>query len=534
MMLLGRAGARWVVLLALLLFGLTHRHAFELTGFSDDLGLLADLTQRAANSQLLGEARAKWSAPLWPGSAMWRPWSYGSFAFDAALWGYAPGFWRITNLLLHIAAAALAGLATQRLLGQRFAEPAHEHARAGAAAFAIFLLAPWTPEVTLWLAGRFDGWAAFGVVLALWSALRSRGADRWLVLSLAAGLLALTSKESALLLPAWLLLIAAFQRAWRSSTAQRGFSTFESTVPPLAWALAVAHMLLATLTFAWRSKVVAGSAVAVYGQTPLTSPLELLPRLLAQLGFAGGLVPLAPIAAWTAVLAAIALAALALVRARTVALAGLAMAASVPAALALYFATPPGANEGYRLYYLATPGVAIALACALRTGTRAARAATSALLLVLMLASAWWQGRVADEWTNASRQIAHAALATRNTLATLPATDYGLLLLPDSAGRVPMLRNAQGALLPALPGGGRMLDRIVVFTPPQFAEWQGHLREDIVRKLTTRADAPPKPTRYFCHSMRSAQLVDLGYWPPDAPGWEARWRKGVADAGCTI
>ncbi len=81
---------------------------------------------------------------------MWRPLPSSSFAFDAVLWGNAPGAWRVTNLLLRIGVAMFSGLIATRMTGARLA---------GAAAFATVLLVPWSPEVTLWLVGRFDEWA---------------------------------------------------------------------------------------------------------------------------------------------------------------------------------------------------------------------------------------------------------------------------------------------------------------------------------------------------------------------------------------
>lgn len=55
---------RFIVVFALLLFCWSHRHALQLTGFADDLGLLAELPQRASQGALLADVSAKWVGPL--------------------------------------------------------------------------------------------------------------------------------------------------------------------------------------------------------------------------------------------------------------------------------------------------------------------------------------------------------------------------------------------------------------------------------------------------------------------------------------
>ena len=82
---------RLVVVVALALFAWTHRHAFGMSGFADDLGLLVDLAERAQRGSLLADVLAHITQPLWPGSTMWRPLPYASFALDAALWGADAG-----------------------------------------------------------------------------------------------------------------------------------------------------------------------------------------------------------------------------------------------------------------------------------------------------------------------------------------------------------------------------------------------------------------------------------------------------------
>ncbi|MEO7255221.1 MAG: hypothetical protein ABIZ64_13410, partial [Casimicrobium sp.] len=89
--------------------------------------------------------------------------------------------------------------------------------------------------------------------------------------------------------------------------------------------------------------------------------------------------------------------------------------------------------------------------------------------------------------------------------------------LPNLAGLPPPVVNVLG--------------RLVVFTPPQIDEWHGLVQQSIVRKITTRADAPPDPTQYFCFDSRSQTLQPLGFWPAGTVDeWRHKWRESVAAA----
>lgn len=494
------AAWRLVVAFALALFCWSHRNALQLSGFSDDLGLLAELPQRAAQGTLLADVVTKWIGPLWPGSTMWRPLPYSSFALDAEIWGHAPGGWRITNLLLHLGVATFTGLIAAQLINQRL--PA-------AAAFATMLLVPWVPEVTLWLVGRFDGWATLAVVISLWATTKTLGIDRWLALSLFAAIIAFASKESALVLPLWVVLVALLQGALR---------------PRLT--LIVGHLMLAVIYLFWRSKLFAGQALAVYASTPEYNLVPLIGRVAAHLTFPVGLAVLAPIAAIASVLLAPLLIPRAVrVLAGRVMAVGMLMALSVIVAVAVHFATPPGAGEGYRLYYLATVGVALIVAAALKASGKAA----VAMLITLMIAMGVWQSQVAAEWTRASRTVDAAARAMTLAATTLAPSEFGLVLMPDLMGHVPVARNAQGALLTLKDGTSPARDFFIVFTPPQLAEWHQLAQEDVISKLTQRATAPARITRHFCFDNRKQTLEDLGYWSPGTLAeWIAKWRDAVA------
>lgn len=512
-------GPRALVFFALILFVWSHRHALTLTGFADDLGLLVELPERAAQHTLFADMAARIVGPLWPGSLMWRPLPYASFGVDALLWGNLSEAWRLTNLLLHLGCAAFTGLISARLTRAPLA---------GAAGFAVFLLMPWAPEVTIWLVGRFDGWATLGMLVALWCVLKSNRFDRWFAVSLLAAAAAYASKESAIILPLWVIVISVAGEIGGAQTGAAHQTAWPARVRialHARWPLIVAHIALACAYYLWRAHLFAGASVNAYAGTAPDTLMQLLSRLIAHAGFAGGLAVQAPVAAWVSAAGAASLLAFgSRGRAKSMIIVGGLLACSVFAALAVYFADAPHAGEGYRLYYLATVGMALMLAA----GVASVQRVNMIVIVVLIVALATWQSRTTAEWTRASRAMRDAQIALQATAASLPTIDYGLVLMPDMSGHVPFARNAQGAVIShatANSSGLDVLSRLIVFTPPQLAEWYGLMQQDIVPKLTARKDAPVRPTRYFCFKSGTQQLQDLGYWPAESQvTWIAQWR----------
>jgi len=518
-------GPRALVFFALILFAWSHRYALTMTGFADDLGLLIELPDRAAQHTLFADIAARMVGPLWPGSLMWRPLPYASFGMDALLWGNLPEAWRLTNLLLHLGCAAFTGLISARLTRTSLA---------GAAAFALVLLMPWSPEVTVWLVGRFDGWATLGMLVALWCVLKSDRLDRWFAVSLFAAAAAYASKESAIILPLWIIVITVAGEIGevRTNAARRTARPARLRAALAArWPLVVAHVALACAYYFWRTHLFAGASVNAYAGAIPDNLMQLLSRTVAHAGFAGGLVAQAPVAAWASAVGAVSLLSFgSRSRAKSMIVVGVLLACSVFAALAVYFPDAPRNSEGYRLYYLATVGMAMMLAAGVASAQRM-NSIAFVVMIILSVSLATWQSRTTAEWTRASRAMRDAEIALQATAARLPASDYGLVLMPDMTGHVPFARNAQGAIIShasANSSGLDVLSHLIVFTPPQLAEWYGLMQQDIVPRLTARNDAPARPTRYFCFKSGTQQLQDLGYWPADKQdAWSAQWRDNA-------
>ncbi len=211
---------------------------------------------------------------------------------------------------------------------------------------------------------------------------------------------------------------------------------------------------------------------------------------------------------------------------RTAAFTGFVMALLIVIAVAIYVASPAGSGEGYRFYYLATVGIALIVAAALKTSGKS----VMAILTVFMIALALWQSSAAAEWTRASRVIEGAPRTMTPAATTLAPSEFGLVLLPDMMGHVPAAGNAQGALLTLKDGRSPARDFFIIFTSPQLAEWHQLAHEDVVKKLTQRVTEPPQITRYYCFNSSNLSRQDLGYRPSGTLSeWSAHWRKTIAD-----
>lgn len=513
--------ARAIVCLSALLFAWTHRHALALPGFAEDIGLVQQLAANADAGQLFDVVWQRTIGPLWgPGSTMWRPLGFASLALDALIYGDHAGGWHVTNLLLHGLAAAFTGLLATRLV---------RSSMAGAVAFATALLHPWTAEITLWLVGRFDGWATAGMAIAMWAGVKSRGYDRWLLISACAGAVAYASKESTLLLPFGVAMLVALDASRRDVSRGPFASLFVSRILERK-SLVIVHVLLVSVYLGWRWFLFKNVSINVYSSAPIHSVVELVERLSNHFEFFWSLAAVAPATAYVAAFTAITLSLIAVVRGnKGVCVMGALWALAVFVGAALHFATTPGVGDGMRLYYLAAPGLALVFAAAFSAPTRFAG---YALAITWMGALAIWQNEVNREWWQAARELKRVTVAIANEIKLINPEDYGLVMLLDPMGHVPMARNAQGAIMTEaqkFSPGIDALSRMVALLPMQIDEWHGLMQQDVVRLITRRSDAPARPTRYYCKEPGTNHLSYLGFWPPgNIIEWRAQWRKAVS------
>ena len=198
-----------------------------------------------------------------------------SYALDHAVWGFDARGFLVTNLLIHLATVLLVwALALRRL----------DSALAAFAAAAVFALQPAHAAVVAWASGRSTGLATLFLVAALLAHEHAAGRRRgWQAASLVAFMLAVLGKETALALPALLLL-------WESTRAQpapfaerfrRVAPTAIAAILLLAAALAGSSRLreILAFSFAWASPL---EALAVHAAAlPISLSLWLRPWALA-------------------------------------------------------------------------------------------------------------------------------------------------------------------------------------------------------------------------------------------------------------
>ncbi|MFN3629088.1 MAG: hypothetical protein ACK4XK_03365 [Casimicrobiaceae bacterium] len=511
-----------LILSACAIFALAARWALEMHGFAEDLGLTHDLARDAGSAVGWEGVWQRWVGPLWgPGSSMWRPWAYTSLALDAWLWGADGRLWHLTNLALHASASGITALLAWHLMQSRLA---------AASAFAAMLLNPWSPEILFWLVGRFDGWATTLMLLSL----VALGADRFkraLAVSLLAAAGTYLSKESALLLPVLVAIVIAVG-GLREQRRE-------------AMVTISAHLALAILYLALRMLTVGTSSTAVYalpnagGNMPFARVRAFFDAFTAHARAMAWPEP----AADGVGAALVAVTALAFVLAlssgrgelRRTSLLAVLWIGAVLAAVALHFPhVLPGA-DGARLYYAAAPAHALLLGAgfagltARRPEARSIGMAFGAVFLLLPNAVLFAQGGRA--WQQASRHVEHAADAIAQIVRTHRGDrGYGLVMLADREGAVPLFRNAQGGILSLAarrsPDIEPAVDFVVPMTDRQIEEWGQLMKERVVTRLTPRNDAPEAPTQFWCLDAVQGQAIALGHWPPDED-WPARWRESA-------
>lgn len=536
---LGRrlSDGRAVVLLTLLLFAWTHRYVFELTGFAEDIGHVQFLSTSVASGDIGQQMALRVAGPLWgPGSTMWRPWAYASLCVDAYLYGDRAVLWRISNVLLHALAAMFTGLLAQSSTRSSFA---------GVVAFSVFLLNPWSAEITLWLVGRFDGWVTAAVTCALWAAWRSRGIDRWLLISAIAGSIAYMSKESALIQPIALLCLIWVQQ--RQAVSHREPSTSRSLHFFLVIARAIAdrfplvltHALLLLCYLLIRRELFGSISTDVYASGSLLDVTELVRRYVAHIQNFASIGTLAPISSALATAlffgALISSAFVAASLSRDLVCFAVFWVFVVFLGAALHFGNVSANTDGARLYYLAIVGFSFCAAAVVDTAIRNRwRSRLIFGVAIFLITLAVWQNAVNRQWALAAKEIASATSAIAQEVQALPQRDYGLLLLPDSMGRVPTFRNTQGAIVRAAAAqvpDKYPLDYMVVLLPAQIDEWYQLTGENVLRHFTKREGAPAAPTRYYCKQAGQQNVQPLGFWERGTlEQWRAEWKRRVGVA----
>ena len=188
----------WSLLIGMLMTVGLHYYALQGHLVSDSLGLLARCISDSGWQSFWQMAAQQFSEGQGLDNNNYRPVPILSFCLEANLFGLRPGLFHATQLALHLLNGILVYRIALLLL------PAETLSRKRLAGFAacFFWFSPAAPEVSIWLAGRFDVLATLFMLLAVEWRLQ-----RYLWRSLAAMFFALLCKESAMILPAVFVLI---------------------------------------------------------------------------------------------------------------------------------------------------------------------------------------------------------------------------------------------------------------------------------------------------------------------------------------
>jgi hypothetical protein len=508
-----RTYALLLATLAVALFIFSHARGFSSAAFSDDIGVIRVLAQHANVGTIGAEVWSRVIGPLAPGGTMWRPLPYASFALDAALFADNVALWRMTNVLFHALAALSVGILLRSL---RLSLPS------AAFGFALFLLQPWSPEVTIWIVGRYDAFATFFIVATLICVVRCTGLDRWMIASLVFATLAYASKESATTLVA-LLVVTAWLRDRRIGD-ERAFRISRASAITLA-----AHSALLLAYLALRLALFDSMSVDLYGASAQTfDMLSYAKSFFSHVVVVSALIEVNPIASLIAIVAYLGafIALLVSQQGRVVAIVGLLLSLIVVAALAVVAPAPDGARDGWRVYHLSALGLAIACA-----GFIERRGPMRVVLVTITIISlAMWQRATVEEWRLASNAMFRLQSEITRLGKSMPKDEYALLVLPDAIGRIPFARNAQGALMLPYRNDRERLTQMVATTELTLPEWRKLMSERVLYKMLPNWTGVEAPSAYYC--FNGTQLLPLSFWTSQSDTeWKRRWSDALG-ASC--
>ncbi|MCZ7575266.1 MAG: hypothetical protein M5U01_42495 [Ardenticatenaceae bacterium] len=525
---------RWS-LIGILTLAVTLVYGWALSGYflGDDLSFLYYVAEWARQNRLGPELLGEFASTMLNSAGFFfRPLYIASFAGDYLMWGTNAAGWHLTNLLLHLANALLLWRLVERLL----ARPGSRTAMlAGAAAAILFALRPTGPEVVIWLSGRTDSLALFGLLIGLLAYLRADGRwGNWYLLALGGFLLALGGKEAGVTLPGGLV---ALHLVGAISVRRRpGESRW------LAWArgafLGVGPFALLLLVYLGWRQFLFGSPFTVYLGVPpirLDDPDWRARKLWALIFFLmpGLRITALPLFAGL-VTGAQGLVGLLVARrsavARRVWVFGVLwlMATLLPLAQQINIEAS-GLNA--RLLYIPAAPLAILLAVPFaalvpperRRRTQADSLALAGALGTVILTLVWIPLllRLLDPWVEAGRSMRALPDAISARAAAVPEGGFAILLIPDNVRGVHFARNGQGALM-SPPVQGRVLaTRVLVLTPPPFGELTPEMGAFLL----------PAPAReHWCWNATAREFEPLAF-PEQA---KDVWRDAMREAGCTL
>ena len=508
---------------------------------SDDYSLLHTFYGADAR-EVAARVGKTFVAGVGPPSNQYRPLTMASFALNTYFSGANAAAWRLVNVLLHGANAALVALLAWQLAGVA-ARGARSAALAAGLAFAWF--AP-SAEAVAWIAARFDGMSLFWTLVAACTFLASEGwRDRYSLASLGATVLAFLSKESAAIAPALIIALA-----WVRRPEEEGLlrGTVRAMVRALPW------IAIAGAYFVFRATIF-GDPFRFY---PGTSPgMALLSgKWLAALPASRDWWPLAlpetgprTAFAWASLLLGVAAVSASLRSPPGERRVLVALGLTFLAALAMLFSHTGWSvtGEGGRVLYAIAAIVALVVAIPLRTPDRRLREAAWIVTLVLLASGFLLTQAAVERRAQAGAEVRALIAALAQTADAVPAGSYAFVIVPDHLGSIPFARNGQGGLMLPPVQPRPLSAQLIVQLADDLPAWPAQLEKNIVGRLKTEsiwdvaadreasgAKLPPAvPDQFFCWSPRSHALVALPLvFQTGFSDWNEVWGRALDAAGC--
>lgn len=512
----------------------------------DDFPNVHWMYDQSERGVLIERLARMWTHGLESTARMYRPWPMLVYALEYRAFGADPVMWRFTSLLLHAANGVLVATLALVLVPRNHAMRWF----AAGVASALFLVFPASAEIAVWASARQDSWALFFVLMALIGFWKHQTlGDRWSVLSLFAGAMAFASKESAAVLPLFIVAFSLMQACANGASSLRSIAL---RIAKRAWpwlALTVLYFILRLAVY--------GSPFEVYKGTAPTQALlsgRWWPALAGIPAWFSALVP-GPAPRRIAIALFAMLMVWALVRAsrgQRIAVAVLLVAAVACFAMVLpHVGVPLATGEGGRHLYASSLAAALCVALALTVHDRArwSQVAIGIALIVVLTLSAQ---QVYAHWRNTT-------LAMRNVLVALPAIAaqlrankrYALIIVPDHIGSSVFARNAQGGMVLPPFQQESLSDALVptlLSDLPRWYAWSasGMIDDlkrvpllDVVRREASGAyrTAQPQgefPAEFYCVQAASRNLVRMMIAPDtsDAAAWVSTIYVSLAATGC--
>jgi len=525
-------------------------YASAMRGFflSDDMAVTFVLSGWQEKGMLWAQLFRKFFAGLDSQSHYYRPLPFLSYGLNLVAPTFDSFHWHLVNLAGHL----LAGVAVFRItaLLQRDAKPGW----LPGLATALFLLCGTSAEAVAWISGRYD---VFATALLLWAGalyLQSRASldvfesGAWLC-----GILALTSKESAAVVPG-LIGCLAWVKHGELPVLDRWRAIARDFVPWLV--LIIGYFALRYALF--------GNMLQVY---PGTHPLERLragtwlPSIDALWTWLMTALPNSA-ALSTALVLSIALLLVALgnfarnpaVRRPVIGMLGATIVSLV--LLLPHLAGFPANGEGGRLLYTTSAFASILIAVSLRRlvprgQTHAPASFVVAVIgMALIIAHAMLLNAALRTWRTAGAQMGELVESLARLPPSIKPDGYGIVIAPDAIGATPFARNANGALVLPPIQHDWLIRREIVYLPVDIPTLPELLKAQLIPKLkglslnetgdqlkenlAAQSDAATLwPSDMFCWSIGQSKLqrVDLPQ-PLDAAQWTSDVRAALRRAGC--